>query len=161
MLKLYVSCALTEAPPEFRRDIEELKEVLSKDYEVLKFLGLGVGDPGDVWQRDIIDNVDTCHLMLAVCDYPSIGLGMEILEAGKIRSVPVLAVSTAGKNLTRMVAGMSKFHPNLKIGVYNNLLEDVPKLLAKFTDAAAEDMWDIHAAVPIWSLGAEGRSRQE
>jgi hypothetical protein len=43
MKKIYVGCSLTHATQEYRDGIEEFKKRLGEKYEVLKFLGLGVG----------------------------------------------------------------------------------------------------------------------
>ncbi len=60
--KLYVGCGLTLAPQTFKDQVEELKEELSKDWEVMQFLGTKAGTEVDVYQVDIIDNVGGCDV---------------------------------------------------------------------------------------------------
>ena len=78
MKKLYVGCSLTLAPESFRQSVEELKNKLRADYEVFDFLGLVKGTAKDVYEWDIHHCVAKCDLFLAVCDYPSLGLGYEM-----------------------------------------------------------------------------------
>jgi len=81
--KLYVGCALTEAPEDFRNNVEILKEALDTDWQVLKFLGLVGGTNADVYTQDL-GNVRECDAFLAITDYPSTGLGIELREAGTL-----------------------------------------------------------------------------
>jgi len=134
-LKLYVGCALTEAPPEFREEVRQLKEKLKEDYDVLEFLGLTAGTPRDVFDKDIRENVGTCDFMLAVCDHPSIGVGIELAFAAALHQKPVLVVTRKGKRLTRIIPGMASFYPQIKIEIYEDMIRDVPNLLAKTLDA--------------------------
>ncbi len=158
MLKLYVGCALTEAPPEFRESVEELKEILSADYEVLKFLGLVAGDAGDVFRKDIIENTGSCNFLLVVGDHPSWGAAMELTVATMMHKKPVLFVIKQSKKLSRIIPGAAEFFPNLKVKYYQDLLQDVPKLVRAFVEEAKEDMWDHHTGVPLWTLEAGKRS---
>ncbi len=149
-LKLYVSCALTEAPPEFRALVGELKKILKTEktsnqepvYEVLEFLGLTTGTPRDVYTHDIINSVGACNLVLAICDHPSTGLGWELCEVVKTRKVPVLGVVRQEKKLNRFLEGVAEYHDNFTIERYRDMLIDVPKLLDKFVEGVSEDMWD-------------------
>lgn len=129
-LKLYVGCALTEAPPEFRDDIVQLKEVLKKDYDVLEFLGLTAGTAEDVFQRDINENVANCDLLLIVGDHASWGAAIELTFGTAIHKKPVLFVRK-NRKLTRIIPGMASFFPNLRYEFYDDLLRDVPLLLYK------------------------------
>lgn len=154
ILKLYVGCALTVAPPEFRAEVEQLKDRLDGRglFEVMRFLGLEKGTPNDVFRVDMIEGVGACQLMLAVCDYPSIGLGMELLEAVKVRRIPVLAVNKAGSTVTRLLTGMGEFYPNLKFANYESLVEDVPAFLSTFAKEVVDDLWDHELGGPRWAF---------
>ena len=142
-LVLYVGCALTEAPPEFRAEVAKLKEHLKTlkhpsgepQFKVLEFLGLTAGNADDVYRIDIIENVGTCEIMLAICDYPSTGLGYELAVAAKERGVAVLGIAHADKRVTRLVLGIHSRHPHFTFERYNNLLEDVPRLLREKIEA--------------------------
>lgn len=70
--KLYVGCALTEAPEDFRNNAGYLKGVLGADWQVLKFLGLTRGTSLDVYTQDI-GKVEECDAFVAITDYPSTG----------------------------------------------------------------------------------------
>jgi hypothetical protein len=149
-LKLYVGCALTEAPPEFRDKVTELKAALraiwnpdtqGPKYEVFEFLGLTAGTPRDVFQKDINENVAKCDLLLIVGDYASWGAAIELTVGTMIHQKPVLFVKP-GTKLTRIIPGMAEFFPNLKYEFYEDMLRDVPKLLNTFVDNIYEDMLD-------------------
>ncbi len=158
-LKLYVGCALTEAPPEFRDEVAELKALLkaqknasgTPSFEVLEFLGLVEGTPEDVYRTDILEGIGSCDLMLAVCDYPSIGLGYEIAVMVEKRSIgkrmppPVLAVAKEGKRVTRLMLGIYARYPHFTFEYYGNMLDDVPRLLDEKIES---EMWDFGVGVP-------------
>ncbi|HEV8677507.1 MAG TPA: hypothetical protein VN701_01610 [Candidatus Paceibacterota bacterium] len=136
-LRLYVGCALTEAPPEFRERVEELKALLRPRYDVLEFLGLMAGTPADVYETDIQANVCTADVMLAICDYPSTGLGFELAVAVRERRIPVLAVAHEKKRITRLVLGLPEHHGNAGFKTYRDLLGDVPRLLEQKVESEA------------------------
>ncbi len=129
--KLYVGCALTEGPPEFRAEVAHLKTLLKAEYEVLDFIGLTAGNPSDVYRVDINENVCTADVMLAICDYPSTGLGYELAVAVRERGIPVLAVAHEQKRITRLVLGIPEHHDDVDFKTYRDFLGDVPALLAK------------------------------
>jgi hypothetical protein len=128
--KLYVGCGLTHAPKEFKERIEELKERLSDDWEVMQFLGLVDGTEIDVYQRDIVENVGGCDAFLGVLDEPSWGLGWECREAAMLRK-PTLGVAHVGSKITRLALGAPTFNPTFKLRRYEDLVEDVPAIVAE------------------------------
>ena len=103
-MKIYVGCALTHAPEEFRKKVAELKERLKKipSVEVLEFLGLKAGDSRDVFVHDIINCVNECDIMVAICDEPSTGLGIEMREQVG-RGKPLLAFGHSNTRITRII----------------------------------------------------------
>jgi hypothetical protein len=123
--KLYVGCALTLAPQEFKDDVEELKTELEAEWEVLKFLGTVAGTEVDVYQRDIIENVGGCDAFLGVADETSTGLGWEGSEACHL-SKPTLFVAHVDTKLTRLILGAPHFNPTMTVRRYENMVEDVP-----------------------------------
>ena len=111
-IKIYVGCALTKVPKgfkaEFTRFICGVKDgLMTSGYEVLEFIGLVEGTSGDVYRHDT-ECVSKCDLFLAICDFPSIGLGIEIGHAIKI-SKPTLL--TSRWDITRIVPGTAEMEP--------------------------------------------------
>ncbi|MEX0918109.1 MAG: hypothetical protein WDZ93_03055 [Candidatus Paceibacterota bacterium] len=110
MLTIYVGMALTEAPEEFRGSFQkELKDALASlpNIQILDFVGLENGDEGQVYTHDrrCTEQADLC---VFICDYPSIGLGIEIafrFLTGK----PMLCFARDGQRVTRMLLGMCQF----------------------------------------------------
>lgn len=128
--KLYVGCGLTQASENFKDQVEELKDRLSTDWEVMQFLGLVAGSSADVYQRDIVENVGGCDAFLGVCDEPSIGLGWELREA-IILGKPTLGVAHVGSKVTRLVLGAPMFNSNFTFRRYERMVEDVPAIIAE------------------------------
>jgi hypothetical protein len=105
-LKLYIGCSLTHAPEEFKSSVEDLKTKLKTDFEVLEFIGLVNGTPTDVYHHDVQTCVGTCDLFVAICDFPSLGLGYELGTAVEKLHKPVLAVAQKDAHITRLVIGI-------------------------------------------------------
>ena len=106
MIQIYVGCSLTQAPGEFRQGVEDLKSALRREgYDIPDFLGLVAGTPLDVYEVDIHERVAQCDMLLAICDFPSIGLGWEMGTAVEKHRKPVLAVVHRKTQLTRLVVG--------------------------------------------------------
>jgi nucleoside 2-deoxyribosyltransferase len=125
--KLYVGCALTDAPEDFRNDVENLIETLGKDWQVLKFLGLVGGTNADVYTQDI-GNVRKCAAFLAIIDYPSTGLGLELGEASKLAK-PTLLTQRADKGGSRIVLGAAELVPSFDFETYENMQADLPSIV--------------------------------
>jgi nucleoside 2-deoxyribosyltransferase len=104
VIKLYVGCGLTHASDEFKQKVAKLKERLKEipSIEVLEFLGTEKGTSADVYVHDIVNCVDECDIMLAICDEPSTGLGWEMCEQTK-RGKPLLAFGHINSTVTRLV----------------------------------------------------------
>ncbi len=128
--KIYVGCSLTTAPEEFKENVEEVKDRLRSDWEVMEFLGLVAGTPEDVYQKDIIENVGGCDAFVGICDEPSIGLGMEIQAATALQK-PTLAVAHVDSRVTRLILGAPAFNPTMAFRRYENMVEDVPRIVAE------------------------------
>ena len=109
MRKLYIGASLTQAPKEFVEKIENLKNKLRKDYEILDFLGLKKGTPADVYKWDIQKCVAICDIFVTICDYPSIGVGYEMATALEKYSKPTLGLSMEKSKVSRLVSGID--HP--------------------------------------------------
>ncbi len=129
--KLYVGCGLTFASEKFKNDVEELKTVLNRDWQVLEFLGLVAGTAADVYQRDIVVNVGSCDAFVAIADEPSIGLGYEICAASEVFRKPTLAVAQVNSKVTRMLLGAAEVQPNMLFIPYENMVRDVPIIVGE------------------------------
>lgn len=127
-LKLYIGCSLTQAPKEFIQQVEDLKNSLREHYEVYDFVGLTNGTNEDVYKWDIERCVATCDIFLAICDYPSIGLGWELNEGVRLGK-PVLGVAREDALITRLVLGAAVLKPNFTFERYQDITTDIPRLL--------------------------------
>jgi hypothetical protein len=136
--KLYIGCALTVIPLEkrepFLKLIAEIKKELGKSFEILEFLGL-VGPstlpPQEVYVHDIKNSVMKADCMLAICDYPSLGLGYEIATAVEKQGIPVLAIAHKDSTVTRLIRGIN--HKNFHFIYYNSIDEIFGKTLEILT----------------------------
>lgn len=127
--KLYVGCALSQAPEDFRDSVEKLKGALrDHGYEVYDFIGLVNGTSADVYNWDIGECVANCAAFVAICDFPSLGLGFEMDRAITLKK-PVLAVAHTDAQITRLVIGAAEVEPKMQFKRYNNLVTDVPDLV--------------------------------
>ena len=104
--KIYVGCSLTQAPSEFVKMVEGLKNRLRAEYKVFDFIGLENGTPTDVYRWDIHRCVAECDLFVAICDYPAIGLGYEMGVAIEKYGKPTLAVAHEDSKVSRMLLGI-------------------------------------------------------
>lgn len=123
---IYVGCALTQASQEFKEEVEEYKRSLRDvGYEVLNFIGLEKGTDVDVYRWDIKHCVRTCDIFVGICDYPSIGLGVELNEATRLGK-EVLAVAHTESEVTRLILGAAKDEPNIHFARYTSLSDTLP-----------------------------------
>lgn len=134
-IKLYVGCALgglkdTEKE-EFLKQVVRVKESLgAKGFDVLEFMGLGEQTPREVYEHDILGCVTICDAMLAVCDYPSTGMGYEMAIVIEKRGLPVLAVAHKDTFVSKIVRGVSK--PNFHFEYYTDFEKEIPVLAEKY-----------------------------
>nr|AIA17912.1 Unknown Function [uncultured bacterium] len=137
MKKIYVGCALTDASEEFKQSVEEFKNQLRGEYEILDFVGLTAGTAADVYNWDIGKCVATCDAFIAVCDLPSIGLGCELNEAMRL-GTPVIAIANEESKVTRLVLGMAEVQENVTFERYSeNLGNALLAVKAWLTDTFA------------------------
>lgn len=138
MHKIYVGCGLTQAPEEFRQYVQRFKEKLKglPNIEVLEFLGLVNGTAAQVYQTDMA-SVERCDMFVAICEYPSTGLGMEI-EHARVFNKPTLCLHF-GATVTRMLIGAHDLRL-LELRAYRVLTEDgfrtVKEFIARRADRA-------------------------
>ena len=121
---VYVGCSLTHAPKKFKADVIKLVEKLETICTVLKFKGLSdANQPHDVYVQDIKKCVRKCDLLVAICDYPSLGLGYEMGTQGEARKKPTLAVAKQGRKISKLV--LDPRTPGYEFKFYNKLVNDV------------------------------------
>lgn len=134
IVKIYVGCALTYAPVKFQRDVAALKEALRQRYVLLDFAGLSGGVSHEacraVFDHDIGECVGRCQILVAICDFPSTGLGIEIWEAHRVRRIPTLLLAQENAKVTRLVLGIPDA-PTLKMGRYGEF-DQIPGLVDSF-----------------------------
>lgn len=137
MKKLYVGCSLTLLPPHkkevFLQMITEIKKGLGKNFEVLEFKGMGdIGTanpltPKQVYEWDIRECVMKADCMLAICDFPSLGLGYEMATAVEKMNISVLAVAHKDAVVGRIIRGID--HEKFKFEYYNDTKEIIEKTI--------------------------------
>jgi hypothetical protein len=140
MKKLYVGCSLTLLPTDqkevFLRMITEIKKELGKSFEILEFKGIAdIGSanqlsPKEVYDWDIKECVMKADCMLAICDFPSLGLGYEMATAIEKMGIPVLAVAHKDAIVGRMIRGID--HKNFNFAYYNNAEEIITETIKLF-----------------------------
>ncbi len=129
-VKVYVGCSLTHAPPGFRQAVEDLKDKLRQICEVLEFKGISDDFiPNDIYRHDILGCVCESDLLLAICDYPSLGLGWEMAVQSEKRAMPVLAVAGVNAKVSKLV--LDPQLPGYEFERYTNLREDVYRMVAE------------------------------
>jgi len=132
--KLYVGCSLTHAPEQFREGVQTFKNVLrGQGHELFDFIGLVDGTDEDVYRWDIGHCVRDCDMFVAICDYPSTGLGWEMCEATRLNK-PVLALAHEQSCITRLVLGAAATEPNVIFERYATLLDAVPQVSYMLTE---------------------------
>ena len=72
-VKVYVGCALRNAPEDFRQSVRDFKERIRTNFHILDFMGVLDGSVPDSQIRAFdLKNVEACDLMIAECSYPSL-----------------------------------------------------------------------------------------
>jgi hypothetical protein len=121
--KIYLACGLTCLPKDeeeqFLELIEELKWFLHARFQLLEWVGTVAGTAELVYERDIEECVMTTDYMVALCDYPSTGLGDGLAVANLIRRIPILAFAHNRRRVTRLVLGIP--NPNFTFRRYESI----------------------------------------
>ena len=103
---LYVGCALQSVPDSFLNMVEELKRQATEHWEIFSFVGT---DPTvtaqTVYETDIA-MATQADVMLAICDHPSTGLGIELATRTELQ-LPTIITHHADNQISRMVLGMA------------------------------------------------------
>lgn len=110
-MKIYVGCALNDAPENFKNAVADLKEQLEeRGHAILHFRGQQTTDVREVYQQDIHTCVQECDIMLAICDFPSLGLGYELATMVEKHGKPVLAVAHQDTSISMLIRGIDHSH---------------------------------------------------
>ena|SRR3990167_9018367 len=137
--KLYIGCALTKLPSDreesFLQMLAEIKEGLKENFQIVEFLGVtGLApdaSPVEVYVHDIKNSVLKVDCMLAICDYPSLGLGYELGAAVEKGGIPVLAMAEKGTLVSKLIRGID--HRNFQFHYYDSVDDIIAKTLEILT----------------------------
>ena len=132
---VYIGMALTNAPKDFVDEFyPELCSALEAtgNIEIIKFLGLEAGEPLSVHKYDT-GCIASADLMVGICDYPSTGLGMEIMHRHNLKK-PLLLFSHKDATITRMVIGFAQ-NEDLPCIKYKTVDDIVDQVVDHFTQS--------------------------
>lgn len=119
---LYIACSLTQAPKDFKQKIARLKELLrGQGYSVLDFNSLEEDTPADAYRMDL-QYTRECDLLVAVCDHPAIGLGMETMKR-IMQGTPLLLAAHADAGISRMLTGAAEVEPSVRLVRFSSMEE--------------------------------------
>ena len=110
------------APQEYLDFLENLKKILQNEYEIVEFLSLGSVTPTDIYHEDIKKRIGISELFVAICDYPSTGLGYEMATAIEKYSKPTIGLAKEGKKISTLISGID--HPMYTFKSYKTI-EDI------------------------------------
>jgi len=102
----------------FQNDVRQALETL-EDYEVTKFVGLTGAAPTEIYETDI-NLAKSADYMIALTQFPSTGLGMEI-QARINRSKPTIVCHPKDEQLSNMVLGA----PGIQVVYYDSTQDSV------------------------------------
>ena len=125
-MKIYIGCSLTQAPESFKAMVEEVKDHLRQEHEVLDFVGTVAGTPQDVYEWDINKCVPECDVFIAICDLPAVGLGYELGVAVEELKKPTLALAHKDQKVSRLLHGIDQ--PHYTFEQYDSLDDVVEKI---------------------------------
>lgn len=127
--KIYIGCSIYNAEKEFVDSVNKLKDELRDKYEVLDFLDNATDADMEQVVKTDLNNVKKADLFCAICDLPSIGLGIEIGKANELKKPTLLFANT--ENISRMVRGNIYENENSKFIVYSDF-EDIKNAIDDF-----------------------------
>ena len=130
MKSLYVGCALKCASEEFVASVAALKKRLSEHYEIAEFVGLDYSVSAETVYITDITCATEADIMLAICDVPSTGLGMEVQRRIELGKETYLAYQNESK-ISRMLLGAAAHYSFVHEIAYNSLAELPLPLVSK------------------------------
>lgn len=115
-IKVYIGCALANAPVSFHNEIIALKKEIKRLLPYVIILDFVPPDedktPHFIWKHDC-ERIKECDVFLAVVNFPSLGLGGELTEALRIHKKPTLVVANQDVRVSRYVLGLIDAHASL------------------------------------------------
>lgn len=122
----------------FLEMILQIKKQLNPVFNILEFKGMDdmLTDkpltPQDIYNHDIKDCVMKADCMLAICDFPSTGLGYEMATAVEKQNISVLAMAHQNRVVGRIIRGIT--HPGFRFETYssvNDIVDKAKEILTK------------------------------
>ncbi len=131
-INIYFGHALTNATREYRDERERARQRLEQDpgINVLRFIGLTEGGPGDVYDCDIVKCVGGADLFICDLSIDSNGTGIEFCQAVQVCKIPTLALYGADARMSRLVLGFQERIPErVRIRRYHSIQEELVALV--------------------------------
>ncbi len=134
MKKVYLGCALHNAPEEYRASIEILQDLIETfpETELLKFKSKPT-ELGDFTSKEIYEYdremVSSADIMIAEASNPSLGLGMETMIAIQ-REIPVHIIHHEDAKVSKMMRGTADIHDFVQLYTYKDN-EDLQEIITK------------------------------
>lgn len=129
-LRVYVGCALTHAPQDFKDGIELFKKRLREIewIEVLDFITpnstLQNPDPGHIYYNDIHECVGTAHVLVADICHASLGLGYELGTSAEKHKIPVLMYAPKNCRISQLPIGAAQRNDHVTFSRYQSSILD-------------------------------------
>lgn len=133
--KIYVGNAFTNVSLEYLEFINIIKKELNSidDVNVLEYKCTG-GTPEEITRHNI-KQLMNCDILLAMRDFPSEGLGIEISECSKMDKFIILANHVSSKS-SKFALGLCKIKHNRFINVeylnFNELIRDLKEIINNY-----------------------------
>ncbi len=130
--RIYVGNALTNASQEYLEFINIIKKELNNidDIRVLEYKGTGE-TPEEIARHDL-EQIKYCDILLAIRDFPSEGLGIEIAECSKMDKFIILANHVLSKP-SKFALGLCKIRHNkfvhLEYSNFDELIKELKKII--------------------------------
>ncbi len=106
---IYVGCALNRAPDEFKQRVVAMKGLLrDMGHSVMEFVTDPEATDESVYENDILTMVRGCDCVVAVIDFPSTGLGLELGAALFRYKKPVLGLTSNLQQQSRLIRGVRR-----------------------------------------------------
>lgn len=130
--RIYVGNALTNVSPEYLEFINIIKKELNSidDVKVLEYKGTG-GTPEEIARHNITQLVN-CDILLAMRDFPSEGLGIEIAKCSDMDKFIILANNVLSKP-SKFALGLCRIRHNnfvhLEYLNFNELIRELKEII--------------------------------
>jgi hypothetical protein len=138
-IKIYVGCALTHAPEEYKQSIYALKEHLRNlsGVEILDFVTPLNGekqtsmDSAEVYNNDIHSCVANANLFIAEITHPSTGLGWELGTAVEKHRTQTIMCAQKDVLVSRLPLGSAVMNEHATVHRYEKSIMELVPLFEK------------------------------